>query len=467
MRRAAAIGVAALLVVAAACSGGDDDDGAAEPASDVPSVRVVSQNILHGSSCAPETDNCDLPARVALFSSQLEAADCPELVGLQETNQRIVDELRDALPESCGYEIVFEGDPGNDREVVLSTLPVIGSRRERLAGPLRTAFLVRVAAPTGVVDFFSTHLASSSDDRPCDADTCPPPCKTDDSLQLCQSRQVVELVDELAHPDALVVVAGDLNATVDEPTIAVLHDAGLGDSHLEAGNAECDPVTGEQCTSGRIDDAMTDLEDPTSKQSQRIDYIWHGGRDCTVGEPTGLFNGEAADGPLAFPSDHTGVIATFRCSTSDDQLAAADDAPLPTTTTTTLPAGGTPPPETAAAITTAFETLFDATTPTGEVLDLDSRLAALEDGEQMRDQFRAMYEATKDLASRIKVRIDDITMTDATHAAVVYTLLLDGSAVLDHLPGTAVSEQGTWLVSLRTYCDVATTGADTIPPACR
>ena len=40
-------------------------------------------------------------------------------------------------------------------------------------------------------------------------------------------------------------------------------------------------------------------------------------------------------------------------------------------------------------------------------------------------------------------------------------------AVLDHLPGQAVKEGDTWLVSLRTYCDVSTQGSDTIPPPCQ
>jgi len=41
---------------------------------------------------------------------------------------------------------------------------------------------VRVAADVGVVDFITTHLASSSDDRPCDRSTCPPPCRADEKL---------------------------------------------------------------------------------------------------------------------------------------------------------------------------------------------------------------------------------------------------------------------------------------------
>ena len=123
--------------------------------------------------------------------------------------------LATGLPEVCdgGYEIVSDDDPGLDREVVLTTLPVLGSERTRLAGPLRTALWVRVAADVGVVDFVSTHLASSSDDRPCDASTCPPPCEVDEMVNACQAPPARRaFAEEVAADDAVVVLAGDLNA---------------------------------------------------------------------------------------------------------------------------------------------------------------------------------------------------------------------------------------------------------------
>jgi hypothetical protein len=282
-------------------------------------------------------------------------------------------------------------------------------------------------------------------------------------LNLCQARQVLALVDDLAHEDAVVVVGGDLNAQPDEPTIELFTDAGYIDTHLAAGNAECDEATGEQCTSGRIDSAMTDLENPDSKQTERIDYILLGPqRPCDVGSPTGLFNAEPAAGELAVPSDHTGVEATLECDTSDAQLAAADNAPLPTTSTTAPPEGAEVDDATRQAVTTAFETLFD-----GDVTDPAVKLSTVEDAELLRPYFLETLERTKDLASRIHVRIDDMKRTDANNVAVVYTLLLDDQAVLDHLPGNAVNENGTWLVSRSTYCTVSTQGADEIPEPCR
>ncbi len=171
-------------------------------------------------------------------------------MSIQEANQETVAELEAAMGDGCtaDYEIVGDDDPSLDREVVLSTEPVLGSRRIHLAGPLRTALWVRVASDVGMVDYVSSHLASSSDDRPCDEATCPPPCEVDDMLNTCQARQLVQFAAEVADPEAVVVVGGDLNAQPGEPTIEAITEAGFVDSHLAAGNAECDPTTGDECT---------------------------------------------------------------------------------------------------------------------------------------------------------------------------------------------------------------------------
>ena len=455
----------ALLV--SGCSDDDDDNGTTAGA-DADRVRVVSQNLLHGIACPTDTESCALPARVELFVDQLEDAACPELVGVQEANETVVGLLRDQLPASCGdeYEIVWDDDPGIDREVVLTTLPVLGTRRVALAGPLRSAFWVRVASDVGVVDFVSTHLASSSDDRPCDTQTCAPPCVSSDRLNTCQMREVLALVDELASPDAVVVVGGDLNAQPDEPTVDALRAAGFVDTHLAAGNPECDPQTGTHCTTGRADEDLDDLTDPQSIQSARIDYLWRGGsRDCREVEPTGLFAAEPADdgqSGLAYASDHTGVQATIECETTPEQRAAALDDPLPTTTTTEPGGSEALDDATRAAVTEAFETVFN-----GDVTDVERKLTALEDGELLRDYFVEQFEAVRPIASRIRIRLDEMAPDGPDRVAVVYTLLLEEAAVLDHVPGAAVRVGDDWLVSRRTYCDVSTQGADEIPPPCQ
>jgi endonuclease/exonuclease/phosphatase family metal-dependent hydrolase len=453
---------------AGACAGDDEESRESTAPVDTtdPSVRVVSINLLHGTACSDDSDRCDLPARVDLFVQQLSQAACPELVSVQEANQRTVDELQERLPGVCdgAYDVVWDEDPSLDREVVLSTVPVVGARRFRVAGPLRSAFWVRARTDVGLVDYFSTHLASSSDDRPCDTTTCPPPCRSNDSVNTCQMRQIIDEADRRADDAAVVVIGGDLNARPDEPTIDALRNAEYVDTHVAAGNAECDAATGVNCTSGRTDDSLVDLADPSSRQSERIDYLFVGPqRACAAAAGTGLFNAAPAEGTLAHPSDHTGVIAVLACPTTDRHRSSATDATMPVAPSTSgAPGGGPPDPETAEAIAASFNTLF-----AGAVSDPEVKITALEDADLLRESFFDMYERTKSIASRIVIRIDAITMVDADHANVTYTLLLDGAAVLDHLPGAAVRVDGRWLVSRRTYCDVATQGATEIPEPCR
>jgi endonuclease/exonuclease/phosphatase family metal-dependent hydrolase len=462
-------GVCALLVaLTCACSSGagSDDDTSARRAT----VRIVSQNLLHGIACAPDSDRCDLPARVELFAGQVGRAGCPDVVAVQEANDRTVELLRPSIAGVCNgrYRVVWDDDAGLDRELVLTTRPVLGVERVRLAGPLRTALHLRIAATVGVVDVVTTHLASSSDDRPCDDASCPAPCHANDTLQTCQAREVAAFARRVGAPDGVTLVAGDFNAEARETTIEAVRAAGFTDTHLAAGNEECDRSTGAECTSGRVDDALTDLRDAGSRQTERIDYVFsraRGGRECRIVAPTGLFNaradGRGRDG-IVFPADHTGVQATLQCSTTAAQRDAATRQTLPATTTTLPPTGGGANDADVAAITDAFRAVFD-----GDVTDVDRKLASLEDGELLRASFVESYEKTRAVASRVRVRLDEVRLLGADRADVVYTLLLDGNAVLDHLPGAAVRAGARWLVTRRTYCEVATQGQTAIPEPCR
>ena len=135
----AALLVVTALAVAAGCSD-DGDDGSGDGSSDgsgnaaaAASVHVVSQNLLHGITCPAETDGCDLPGRVELFLRQLDEGGCPELVGLQEANQRTVDVARGRPRRgraTAPTRSSSDDDAGLDREVVLTTLPVLGQRAD-------------------------------------------------------------------------------------------------------------------------------------------------------------------------------------------------------------------------------------------------------------------------------------------------------------------------------------------------
>ncbi|MBV9953330.1 MAG: endonuclease/exonuclease/phosphatase family protein [Acidimicrobiia bacterium] len=455
------VGLVALVVVAAGCSDSDSPHGDRQLAN----VHVVSQNILHGEACPADSDKCHLPDRVAFFSEQI-ATTCPDIVALQEANQRIVEELTKDVKTICdgAYHVVWDRDPGTDREVVLTKHPVLAQQRFRLAGPLRTALWVRVATDAGAVDFWTAHLASGSDDRPCDRDTCPKPCQVKDMLNTCQGRELGELAYARRAPDSPLILAGDFNATPDAPTLRALKALGLEDTHLAARNPECDPTTGRSCTGGRDDTSVAGLSDPRAKQKERIDYVLLDPPSrCHLGKPTGLFEEAAATGRkdgLAHPSDHTGVQATIACETTAAQKAAGAKATTSSTTSTTS-AVGTIDRATKQAVSAAFEAVFSGTS------DLDTRVAAIEDGESVRSVVASGFAANQAIASRISVKIHDVTLHDATHADVTFSLLLDGNAVLDHLPGQAVEVGGSWFITKRSFCDVGTQGMKEIPAACQ
>ena len=433
----------------------EEEDGAG--GRDLRSVRFVSQNILHGVGCPPDSDSCRVSERVSLFMAQLSEAGCPELVSIQEANERIV-RLVVAEAGACGYAVVWDDDPGLDREVVLTTLNVIGSRRRILADRFRSAYLVRVASPIGVIDFLTTHLASS-DDRACDPGLCPPPCDAAGRLRTCQARQVLEFAEDVALDAGVTVVGGDLNDSAGSPPLAVFDDAGFDDSHAAAGLGECDPSSGTGCTAGRDDTSLSDMTDPSTIQGSRIDYLLYRapGRDCSVGEGTGLFNAEPAAGELAFPSDHTAVALTLVCDAAEPEGVDLVTAGLPEEFDEPDAADGQPVDEiTAETITTTFETYLD-----GSITDIELRIGQVEDLEGLRDAVRQVFEEVGTAGAAARGRVDSISRTSATTASVVYSILLNDQVIFDGRDGEAILIGGRWFVSKATSCDLlALSGTD-------
>jgi hypothetical protein len=162
-----------------------------------------------------------------------------------------------------------------------------------------------------------------------------------------------------------------------------------------------------------------------------------------------------------FASDQTGVTATIRCATTSADLDAAKSSANSSSTTTSRAAAVDA--ATTTAITKAYETVFNGG---GEI---ETRLQSLQDADQLRESFVARYSdpAIANVVDRVRVRIDSLTPVDADRVDVVYSILLDQAAVLDHVPGAAVREDGRWLVSKDAYCQVASLGQDTVPEPCR
>jgi hypothetical protein len=327
MRRLGALGCAIVVAVAMAACSSDDGDGdsraggrAEDEQSSAP-VRMATLNLLHGLFCPPETDACQAPDRVQIFTELVEAAECPELIGLQEIGERLEQLLPDAVGSMCDgeYSIEWEGVASPDRQMVLTRLPVLEQGYLDIANFPWEAYWVRVRSSQGPVDFLSAHFASSTNNPICAPDRCPPICPPTISTNECHAAEVVEF---FARRDgaAITIASGDFNARPGEPTIVRLLDAGFVDAWLEARNPECDPATHVGCTGGGTQPepfvGMNTVEGPGF--DERIDFVMaRGGRGCELGIDAEGFAVEPRDEPLNgmwWPADHGGVLAEMRCT---------------------------------------------------------------------------------------------------------------------------------------------------------
>jgi len=356
-------------------------------------ITVANLNILHGFACDPpvpdDGDQCRVKDRIALLVEHLIAAGCPDIVTLQENvTERFVGLtppvvvgpltntvalIRKHLPvlaAACGfrYQVVFDPEGatrpppaelgrGIDEELILTRYPVLHAEVFPLYSPLapfffRHVLFARIAHKIEPVDVFTTHLAADADfgaercgvnvlPPPVSSPSCPDACEADDTVRECQAKQMAHFI-ELQHdiPGAG-FITGDINADAQSPVYDQFVSRGWLDSHLAAGNAECDPNTGLNCTAGREDQDLSDLEDPALNQRQRIDFIFviepdeHGSQcqgDIDPSEDydrdgfsTGLFAAEPnpfapACGPAPLPvcwaSDHSGTQLDLNCKRS-------------------------------------------------------------------------------------------------------------------------------------------------------
>jgi endonuclease/exonuclease/phosphatase family metal-dependent hydrolase len=355
------------------CEGDDDDDV---------EVTVANLNILHGLACDPSVladgDQCRVVDRIDLLIQHIAAADCPDIVTLQEhvtaefvelgpevmvgplvNTVALLEERLPSLQEACGfmYEIVFDPEGvttppamlgrGIDEELILTRFPAVDAEVVALYSPLfpfffRHVLFARIEHPAGPIDVFTTHLAAEADfgSLPCGSQVlppeaggspaCPVECDvTQDTVRQCQAKQLARFVEARHGGPNAALVTGDFNAQPFTPVYNTFADRGWLDSHLVAGNPECDPVTGVNCTAGRQDQDLSDLESPVLNQDQRIDYIFvvpaAAGATCAGRiEPmgTGLFAAEpnpfveqcgSLPDAVCWPSDHSGNEATLVC----------------------------------------------------------------------------------------------------------------------------------------------------------
>jgi endonuclease/exonuclease/phosphatase family metal-dependent hydrolase len=352
-------------------------------------IEVVNLNILHGFVCDPpfpgDGDQCRVRDRVDLLVEHLIAAGCPDIVTLQENVTQAfvplvppvivgplintVALIQDRLPRletACGfrYKVVFDPDGltgssdarGIDEELILTRYPTLHHAEVfPLYSPLapfffRHVLFARIDHAVEPLDVFTTHLAADSDfgSLPCGINVLPSPLESPacpaecvafvDTVRECETKQLVDFIEAQHDIPGPAVVTGDFNAAPGSNVYSQVVSRGWIDSHVAGRNPECDPSTGLNCTAGRIDNNLSDLESSDLKQTERIDFIFvvppqagsrRPGVVQTSDRPgvtsTGLFAAEpnpftpacgAAPLAICWASDHSGNALNLSCQPS-------------------------------------------------------------------------------------------------------------------------------------------------------
>ncbi|SPF01479.1 hypothetical protein SMA5143A_2209 [Streptomyces sp. MA5143a] len=103
-----------------------------------------------------------------------------------------------------------------------------------------------------------------------------------------------------------------------------------------------------------------------------------------------------------------------------------------------------------------WATFFDPTS------SKEDRQAVLENGERLGPVLDAF--SGDERGQRVEAKVTKVEFTSATDADVTYSLLMKGATVLPDSAGTAVEQDGTWKVSVKTLCGlVGLSGASAVP----
>ncbi|HWB23545.1 MAG TPA: hypothetical protein VG652_11750 [Gaiellaceae bacterium] len=113
-----------------------------------------------------------------------------------------------------------------------------------------------------------------------------------------------------------------------------------------------------------------------------------------------------------------------------------------TTTTTTTTAGSATSPE--AAIKAAWIKFFNGATPVAQ------RVALLAGGSHFSSTIKSL--SSNPLASKTSATVSNVTVTSPTTATVTFSVSLAGLPVLKNVKGTAVKQNGSWLVDAGSLC---------------
>ncbi|MEU9138863.1 hypothetical protein AB0D33_23380 [Streptomyces sp. NPDC048404] len=141
------------------------------------------------------------------------------------------------------------------------------------------------------------------------------------------------------------------------------------------------------------------------------------------------------------------VLAATLTACSDDNGGGGSASPTPSAAQSTSVATATAPADPAAAqqeIKQNWERFFDPAVSATEKQDV------LENGDRMAPVIQGFNGDQR--GQQVKAKVEKIEFTSPTEANVTYTLTLKGATALPNASGTAVEQNGTWKVSVKTLC---------------
>lgn len=161
------------------------------------------------------------------------------------------------------------------------------------------------------------------------------------------------------------------------------------------------------------------------------------------------------------------ALGLTACGSSGNSASNATQA-SPTTAPSPVSTGGA-----AASVTQAWETFFSGSSTAQQKID------HLQNGQQFSQLIQA--QANSPLAKSASAKVTDVAVNGAS-AAVTYSVLFNGSPVLQNQKGQALLENGVWKVSDASFCQLLalensvgassapsgapSAGSGALPPAC-
>ena len=142
------------------------------------------------------------------------------------------------------------------------------------------------------------------------------------------------------------------------------------------------------------------------------------------------------------------------CGSSGSSSSSTPGSSPSSPTATSAPASASASPSAAAGgsavaeITANWTAFFDPKTPVAK------RVSVLQNGQLFTSAIQAS--ANFPGASTASAKVTKVTVTSATQAKVIYTILLAGTPVLSNQSGVAVLVGGTWKVGDASFCSLLT-----------